>query len=313
MSPYPIAPPPEEQALATAVEEQSKTEQADQATAARPARPELPRLEGPIIPPSRKNGAAAYAERALFSDSLLDLSATRPQRRTLDFVLSVVVHAVCLTIVVLIPLFYTEAIDLRQFTQTFLVAPPPPPPPPPPAAPAVAKITAAPRRVFTASGKLVAPTVIPEKIAMLKEEELPPDVGLGVVGGVPGGVPGGQAGGVIGGIISSAPRTFIPIAPTTKPKAPVRVGGRVKAPRPLSTPEPLYPILAKQAKVQGDVLIDAVIDTSGNVVEMRVVSGHPLLIPAATEALRKWRYEPTYLNEEPVSVQLLVTIKFRLQ
>ena len=76
--------------------------------------------------------------------------------------------------------------------------------------------------------------------------------------------------------------------------------------------EPVYPPLAKQARIQGDVVIDAVIDTKGNVVEMQVVSGHPLLIPAALEAVKKLKYQPTYLNEEPVAVQLLVTIKFRI-
>jgi protein TonB len=171
----------------------------------------------------------------------------------------------------------------------------------------------APKRVFTAAGKLLAPIAIPEKVAMLKEQELPPDIGVGVAGGVPGGVAGGQMGGVIGGILQSAPHSYIPLAPPApRPKAPIRVGGRVKAPRAISAPSPPYPILARQAKVQGNVMIDAVIDASGNVVEISVVSGHPLLIPAAIEALRKWKYEPTYLNEEAVAVRLLVTVEFRL-
>ena len=163
------------------------------------------------------------------------------------------------------------------------------------------------------SGKLLAPTAIPAKIAMIKEDELPPDVGIGVAGGVPGGVPGGQAGGVIGGIISSAPKTYVPIAPTAPaPKAPIRVGGRIMPPRQIHAPEPGYPPLAKQAKIQGEVVIDAVIDSQGNVVQMQVVSGHPLLLSAALDTLRKWRYQPTYLNEEPISIQLYVTIRFRL-
>jgi protein TonB len=64
--------------------------------------------------------------------------------------------------------------------------------------------------------------------------------------------------------------------------------------------------------VQGVVLIDAVIDTKGNVVEMHVVSGHPLLISAALEAVRNWKYEPTYLNDEAIAVQLVVTVTFQL-
>ena len=228
----------------------------------------------------------------IFDDALLDLSDTRPGRRTLRFILSVTVHTLVVGILILLPLYFTEAIDLKQFTQTLLVAPPPPPPPPP-ASPVVTKVRVTPKRIFS-TGKLMAPTAIPEKVAMLKEEPIPEDVGgAGVIGGVPGGVPGGQMGGVIGGIIGGIPSTALP-PPKAAPKAPVRVGGRVKAPRPISTPEPAYPPLAKSAKIQGDVTIDAVIDTSGNVVEMRVISGHPLLIQTALDALRKWKYEPTF-------------------
>jgi protein TonB len=151
---------------------------------------------------------------------------------------------------------------------------------------------------------------------MLKEttDDLGPDAGVGVVGGVPGGVPGGTAGGVIGGIIGGAPKTFLPPVPAAPtPRAPVRVGGRVMEPRVISNPPPVYPPLAKQAKIQGDVQIDAVIDIHGNVVEMQVISGHPLLINAALDALRRWKYQPTILNDEPVPVQLIVTIRFRMQ
>jgi protein TonB len=106
---------------------------------------------------------------------------------------------------------------------------------------------------------------------------------------------------------------YLPPAPTVAAqKAPVRVGGRVLPPKLLSAPDPIYPPLAKQAKIQGDVLIDAVIDVNGQVVEMQVLNGHPMLINAALEALRRWRYQPTILNEEPVPVQLVVTIRFRL-
>ena len=273
-----------------------------------------PEPRGRRLPPLQLGARADHARQQLFAEALLDLSDTRPGRRTLDFVASLVVHTLLISTLILIPLYFTEAIDLKQFTQTFLVAPPPPPPPPPPAAPTVLKVRATTRRVFMSGGKLLAPTTIPEKIAMLKEEELPPEVGVGVSGGVPGGVPGGQAGGVIGGIISSAPRTYVPLAPSAPaPKAPVRVGGRIMPPRQIYAPEPSYPPLARQAKVQGDVVIDAVIDVQGNVVQMQVVSGHPLLLQAATETLRKWRYQPTYLNEEPIPVQFLVTIRFRLQ
>ncbi len=297
MSPYPAAPPSEE-ILAEVIEQQTKT--------ASPQRVAPSSSQQSVLPAPRG--------RNWLSESLLEMSPTCPGRRTVDFVLSLIVHAIFLGTLLLIPLYFTEAIDLKQFTQTFLVAPPPPPPPPPPASPVIAKVASAPKRIFTATGKLLAPTVIPEKIAMLKEEPLPPDVGptQGVVGGVPGGVPGGQIGGVLGGVLSGA-RTNIPVAPTAPPKAPVRVGGRIRAPKLVSQVNPVYPVLARRAKIEGQVLIDSVIDEHGNIVEMQVVSGHPLLIPAAVDAVRKWKYEPTYLNDQPVPVQLVVTVFFRLE
>lgn len=94
--------------------------------------------------------------------------------------------------------------------------------------------------------------------------------------------------------------------------APVRVGGRVKEPRRLYTPSPEYPILAKQARVEGTVVIEAIIDVNGNVIEAKVVSGPALLMKAALEAVKQWKFEPTYLNEQPVPVDLIVTVEFHL-
>ena len=264
-------------------------------------------------PPRIQVGAATHRHE-LFSDALLEQSQTRPKNRVLDFFLSLFVHTLMLALALLIPLYFTEAIDLNAFTRTMLVAPPPPPPPPPAAPAVVARVTRV-QRVMMQAGKLTAPTAIPQDVKVLKEEPIPADVAsIGVAGGVPGGVPGGQVGGVIGGIISSSPRTQLPPPPPETPaqKVPLRVGGRVLAPTPVFTPEPNYPALARQARIAGDVNIDAVIDSDGNVVEMQVLNGHPLLIPAAMDALRKWKYRPTYLNEEPVPVRLVVVIRFRL-
>ena len=132
------------------------------------------------------------------------------------------------------------------------------------------------------------------------------------MGGVPGGVSGGSMGGVIGGVIGGV-ATAAPLAPKREgPRAPVRVGGRVKEPRLITRIEPIYPALARQTHMQGSVVIEAIIDERGDVVEMKVVSGPPLLIQSAMDAVRRWKYEPTYLNEEPVPVQLNVTVTFRL-
>jgi protein TonB len=247
------------------------------------------------------------------SEALLEQSPTRPGRLTSRIVAGATLEALVLTILVLLPLIYTDTIDLRAFTQTLLVAPPPPPPPPPAPSAIQARPIKVPKRVFTSSGHLIAPTAVPDRIAMLKEEQLPPDVVVGVAGGVPGGVPGGQLGGVLGGIIDSGrnPLGGAPPPPAEK-RAPIRVGGRVKAPNQVFAPPPVYPALARQAKVQGDVKLDAIIDEQGRVVELKVISGHPLLLDAAIKAVSQWRYQPTLLNDQATSIQLIVTVQFRL-
>jgi len=233
--------------------------------------------------------------------------------RPVDFLISLLINLSILAAPAFAGLYFTDSINLKQFEQTFLVAPPPPPPPP--AAPTVVKVMP-PHKVFENAGKLVAPTVIPKTIADIKESPLPPDVdGNGVAGGVPGGVAGGSMGGVIGGLIGGV-TTAAPAAPLApkdnRAKAPIRVGGRVREPKATFRVEPLYPTLARQAHISGTVIIDAVLDEHGNVVEMKVVSGPPLLIQAALDAVGRWKYEPTYLNDEPVPVQLNVTLTFRL-
>lgn len=103
--------------------------------------------------------------------------------------------------------------------------------------------------------------------------------------------------------------TRAPTPPGEKVRAPIRVGGRVRTPRAVFRPSPNYPPLAKQARISGDV----VIDKTASVVEMKVVSAPPPLIPAALAAVRTWRYEPTYLDDEPIEIQFILTARFELQ
>jgi periplasmic protein TonB len=208
----------------------------------------------------------------------------------------------------LLPLYFTEALDTHQLNPTLLVPTPPAAPPPPAAS---TRSIAPKRKVSPVAGKLLAPTVIPHRIAHLSEEPDASDLAPAILpgDGVPGGVPGGQPGGVIGGVLSgAAPPAPAPVS--SAPKGPIRVGHGVKAPRIIFAPNPVYPVLARQAKISGAVVIDAVIDTQGNVVEMRTVSGQQILALAAMEALRHWKYEPTILGGEAIPVELLVTITF---
>jgi protein TonB len=103
----------------------------------------------------------------------------------------------------------------------------------------------------------------------------------------------------------------VPAAPMSEgPRKPVRVGGEVKPPRLLSGPAPVYPFLAMQSRIQGMVVIEAIIDEHGNVIEVRAISGHPLLIPPAMKAVSQRKYEPTILDGEATPVNLRVEINF---
>lgn len=242
---------------------------------------------------------------------LLDENHFKTGSRSLKLAVSIVAHVALISTPILLGLFFTDTINIKQYASMMLVAPPPPPPPPPPAAAAL--VRAVPRQRFITGGKLFAPTVIPKAVAEIKEAPLDPDTLGGIAGGVPGGVPGGQMGGVLGGVIGGVLTTAgKPVAPPAAKPAPIRVGGRVRPPKAILQVPPVYPTLAKQAHIQGQVQIDAVLDEQGNVIEMKVVSGPPLLYMAALEALKKWRYEPTYLNDQPIAVQMIVTVTFVL-
>jgi len=237
-------------------------------------------------------------------------------RKASSVFISFLIQCSLITVAVIIPLIYTESLPKAQLTSFLVAPPPPPPPPPPPAATPPPKVVKVIPRQFDA-GRLMAPKQIPKEIAMIKEEEMPP-AAAGVVGGVPGGVPGGAAGGVIGGIIGSAAPPPPPPPPKVeekpKPVTPkqIRVGGNVQAAKLLNQPKPAYPPLARQARIQGVVRFNAVIGRDGTIQNLTLVSGHPLLVPSATEAVRQWRYQPTLLNGEPVEVVTQIDVNFTL-
>ncbi|HEY4740299.1 MAG TPA: energy transducer TonB [Candidatus Acidoferrales bacterium] len=244
----------------------------------------------------------------MFDDLVESTAVAKRTNKSWTVLLSAIIQGAILFVLILIPLIYTEALP-KQLLTTFLVAPAPPPPPPPPAA-AVQRIVKPIARIIQA-GKMMAPTVIPKKVAMIKEEEMPPDVGaVGVVGGVPGGIAGGQAGGVLGGIIGGTGSNLPPPPKPTQQR--IRVGGNVQSAKMIRQVQPVYPQIAKTAHVQGTVLLHAIISKDGSVQELQYVSGPPLLMKAAMDAVREWRYQPTLLNGEPVEVETTVSVIFTL-
>ena len=123
-----------------------------------------------------------------------------------------------------------------------------------------------------------------------------------------GGVVGGASGGFVGGR-EAAP----PPPPPPPPPAPVRVGGAIRQPTQLKKVNPVYPPIAQSARVQGVVIIEAIIGPDGRVTEAKVLRSIPLLDAAALDAVKQWVYTPTLLNGVPVPVIMTVTVNFTLQ
>ncbi len=244
----------------------------------------------------------------MFDDLVISSVNPKKTNKPWTVALSFMVQIVIVVVMILIPLIYTEALP-KQLLTTFLVAPPPPPPPPPPAA-AIQRIVKPVARLIH-NGQMTAPTVIPKKVEMIKEEELPPDMGaVGVTGGVPGGVPGGQAGGVLGGIIGGT-GAGLPPPPKVAPSR-IRVGGNVAQANLIHQVTPTYPAIAKTAHISGTVTLHAIIGKDGTVQDLKYVSGPPLLMQSAMEAVRQWRYRPTLLNGDAVDVDTTISVVFTL-
>jgi protein TonB len=238
-------------------------------------------------------------ERQLFKDLVeSDVKGHRP-KRSLFFTISVALHVIGLLAVVIVPLLQAQELpEPAAAVKAFFVEPaaaPPPPPPPPPPAPKVVQ-QHAPQPVQ--EQKFVAPVEVPQ--------EIKPSSGIDLGGGEAGGVEGGVAGGVAGGIVGGLP------AEPPPPVQAVRVGGQIKEPTKTKNVAPVYPDIAKQARVQGIVILECTISPQGKVTDVKVLRGIPLLDQAGIDAVKQWQYTPTLLNGVPVPVIMTVTVNFRL-
>src|SRR3981189_260979 len=243
----------------------------------------------------------------MFEDMVISSPNPQKTNKPWTVVVSMIAQMIFLSILILIPLIYTEALP-KTMMATMLTAPPPPPPPPPPPA-AVQVVHVKPQGHLMDAGKLMQPKVIPHDVKIIKEDA-EPDVSAGMSGGVPGGVAGGSMGGVLGGVIGGMGGA--PPPPTPKLTGPLKVGGNVQAARILNRVQPVYPPLARQTRISGTVRLHAIISKDGSIQQLEVISGHPLLQQAALDAVRQWRYQPTLLNGEPVEVDTTIDVIFSL-
>jgi protein TonB len=228
-------------------------------------------------------------------------------------------QAMLVGLAILAPLVLPQS-GLQLSTLTHLVFPGAPPPPPPPGPVVQPHQARASLRIYDAKG-FFAPTSAPAHPVMLVDEpdEIAP-AGI-ATGGVPAGMDGGVPGSIINSVLSHvtvpppqpAPATVAVVRPPEPPPAPPRIRvGTIETARLISRIEPTYPEIAKRARISGVVELETVIGTDGHIREVRVLSGHPLLVQAALSAVRQWIYRPTLLNGVAVEVQGPVIVTFRL-
>jgi protein TonB len=234
-----------------------------------------------------------------------------PRNQSLPILLSTAAHVVVVGLLVVLPLLYiTDQLPEMPTMMAFVAAPPAPPPPPPPPLAAKKAPETPPPATPAAPGQLVAPVEAPPSV----EPEPATNVGEGedgVEGGVEGGVAGGVAGGIVGGLPDAPPPPPPPVP--AEPRAPIRTGGKVGTPALVYRVEPKYPLMLAQAKVQGIVILEAIVGEDGTVTDLKVLrSVHQLLDREALAAVRQWRYEPLTLNGIPVRFVLTVTLSFTL-
>ena len=224
-------------------------------------------------------------------------------RRGWTTLISFALQATGIGLLLLVPLIYTGGLPQLDAVRRVFV----------PLPPAGEQTGPAPRTMaransnFSAPGILVVPRSIPRSIAILDDGGVPPSINGG---GVPFGTGSLGANNSVINLIGEGVQPFVP-----KPPAPVARPPRVSAMMEgylVHRVEPVYPPLARAARVQGVVELQAVISKQGTIEKLQVLSGHPMLVKAAVDAVQQWRYRPYILNGEPVEVETHITVNFSL-
>jgi len=242
----------------------------------------------------------------MFEDSLFDSGAGSRPRKTWTKLASFAMEVCAIGVLVLLPLIYTQALP-KQLWTVMLEAPAPPPGPAP-----VRTVRTEPRRPQAIREMLDSvlrePTEIPRSVSMRPDEPSSNEGPPSVEGAVWCGAPGGEANSVITEIARATPPAIVKPVQAQK----LRVSSGVAAGMLVHQVKPQYPPIAVQARIQGTVVLQAVIGKDGTVKDLRLLTGHPMLSPAAIEAVKQWRYRPYLLNGEPVDVDTQINVNFTL-
>jgi periplasmic protein TonB len=238
----------------------------------------------------------------MFEGSLVESSGRLRQKNPWTTAVSFTIQSMVGAGVVMLSLLYTDTLPIHRLIST-LEAPPPPAQAPPPTL--AVKLARQPGEFN--QGVLTVPREIPNSIARIRDEqpatELKPEGSTGVTGGISNGTGNSMISEVLRDTPKSVPRVEV---------QKVRVSSGVAQGLLVHQVKPQYPPLARQARIQGVVVLQAVIGKDGTVEDLRVISGHPMLTAAAIEAVKQWRYRPYYLNNEPVAVDTQINVNFTL-
>ncbi|HEX8814898.1 MAG TPA: energy transducer TonB [Terriglobales bacterium] len=241
----------------------------------------------------------------MFAHSLLDVSRKERYHRGYATLVSFGLESLAVFALLVMPLLYVETLPHLRAAMMSL-----PVPPPAPSAPASTHHPTQAPGNFAADGSIIAPTV-PEDPAPITDDSIPvpPDISqFGAPGGT--GDPTARSGVLWGtgtGTINIVPPPPPPIVSSKPPRVSQLMDGYL-----VIRVQPSYPPLARQARIQGSVILHALISRDGRIENLQLVSGHPLLVQSAMDAVKQWRYRPYLLNNEPVEVETQITVNFSL-
>lgn len=239
----------------------------------------------------------------MFAHNVWDACASL-SRRGWATVLSFTLQVAGVGLLLVLPLIYPAGAPQLNLMRPILT----PLPPTGPQGGSPARTVARSNRKYT-NQVLTVPPSIPRTISAVGNPATSPSIELGI--GVPYGTGAAGAANAVIHAISNMSQPFVP-----KPPLPVARPARVSAMMEgylIHQVEPVYPPLARAARVEGTVELRAVITRQGTIEKLQVLGGNPLLVKAAVDAVEQWRYRPYVLNGEPVEVETDVTVKFSLR
>ncbi len=247
----------------------------------------------------------------MLEDSLFESLGRQKTRKPLTVIISGAAHIVTIGVLLVIPLMQTQGVTLEPVDLSLWA----PVTDQPVSEPVSSREPQIQPRIQMDPNALTAPEAIPPTISYVDAPHatsilLPPSAG------------GSPISSILDFLVKRNASVEEPTAPVPPPPPPpppivevtrIRTGGAVQQGKIIHQVNPTYPPLARQARIQGAVLLEAVIAKDGSVRSLRVISGHPLLTQGALDAVQQWRYHPTLLNGEPVEVLTTITVTFTLR